>query len=302
MPLSAALVGTAGDPVVHDIDARWLMAYAAGLGDTLPCYLDTRRPEGIIPHPLFPVCFEWPAVLAMRGDTGASLTAEERLRAVHATHDLILYRGVRPGGRVTTRATVVGVERRKPGAYQVTRLDTTDATGALVCTTWQGTLYRGVGVEGPDRPAQEVPALPRGTGVGPTLRAEVVVPIPALAAHVYTECARIWNPIHTDLAVAERAGLPGLILHGTATLALAVSRIIEVEAENDPPRVWRVAGRFGAMVRMPSEVTVRVLSRRAAQEGEVVGFEVWNQEGQPAVRDGLVILRSRSAAPVAGGV
>ena len=42
------------------------------------------------------------------------------------------------------------------------------------------------------------------------------VPISALAAHVYTECARIWNPVHTDTAVADRAGLPGLILHGTA--------------------------------------------------------------------------------------
>lgn len=296
MPLSSTLVGTVGEPVVHDIDARWLMAYAAGLGDTLPCYLDTRRPEGIIPHPLFPVCFEWPALLAMRESERASLlTAEERLRAVHATHDLILYRGVKPGDRVTTRATVVGVERRPPGAYQVTRLDTMDATGALVCATWQGALYRGVEVDGPDRPAYDAPALPCEIHAGAAVRAEVVIPISALAAHVYTECARIWNPIHTDLAVAERAGLPGLILHGTATLALAVSRIIQIEAENDPLRVWRVAGRFGAMVRMPSEVTVRILARCETQEGDVIGFEVRNQEGQPAVRDGVVILRTRTA-------
>jgi acyl dehydratase len=293
MPLSSTLVGTVGEPVVHDIDARWLMAYAAGLGDTLPCYLDTRRPEGIIPHPLFPVCFEWPALRAMRdSERAASLTAEERLRAVHATHDLILYRRVKPGDRVITRATVVGVERRPPGAYQVTRLDTLDATGALVCATWQGALYRGVAVEGPDRPAYDAPTLPRQRHGSAAVRAEVVIPISALAAHVYTECARIWNPIHTDLAVAERAGLPGLVLHGTATLALAVSRIIALEAENEPQRVWRVAGRFGAMVRMPSEVTVRILSRCETQEGEVIEFEVRNQEGQPAVRDGVVILRT----------
>ena len=49
------------------------------------------------------------------------------------------------------------------------------------------------------------------------------MPVSATAAHVYTEGARIWNPIHTDAAVAARAGLPGIILHGTATLALAVS-------------------------------------------------------------------------------
>jgi len=27
---------------------------------------------------------------------------------------------------------------------------------------------------------------------------------------VYTECARIWNPIHTDAAVAKAAGLPAI--------------------------------------------------------------------------------------------
>ncbi len=43
MPLNAAIVGASAEPVVHAIDARWLMAYAAGLGETLPCYLDTRQ-------------------------------------------------------------------------------------------------------------------------------------------------------------------------------------------------------------------------------------------------------------------
>src|SRR5262245_63914545 len=46
------------------------------------------------------------------------------------------------------------------------------------------------------------------------------VEVPYHLGHVYTECARIWNPIHTDLAVVRAAGLSGPILHGTATLAL----------------------------------------------------------------------------------
>jgi acyl dehydratase len=126
----------------------------------------------------------------------------------------------------------------------------------------------------------------------PQTRAEVSVPISALAAHVYTECARIWNPVHTDTAVAARAGLPGLILHGTATLALAVSQILRAEAENKPERVRRVAGRFSAMVLMPSQITVNILSRQTATEGDVVRFEVRNSEGALAVSNGLVELRA----------
>ena len=93
---------------------------------------------------------------------------------------------------------------------------------------------------------------------------ECQVDVPAGMAHIYTECARIFNPIHTDASVARAAGLPEIILHGTATLALAVSRIIESEAGKDPARIERVAARFGAMVTMPSTLTVRVLARAKA--------------------------------------
>jgi len=292
MPLNSSTVGATADPIVHDVDARWLMAYAAGLGDTLPCYLDTLRPQSIISHPLFPVCVEWPTILAMRVQAeSAGLSTDEAIRSVHATHDVIIHRNVRPGDRLTTRATIVGVERRKPGAFQVMRLDTVDASGSPVCTTWQGGLFREVAVAGPDRPATEIPPLPNFTATGTTIRAEVHVPISALAAHVYTECARIWNPVHTDTAVADRAGLPGLILHGTATLALAVSQIVQLEANNEPSRVRRIAGRFNAMVLMPSEITVRILSREKTADGNAVCFEVRNAEGAPAVRDGAVVLQ-----------
>ena len=291
MALNSSTVGASAEPVIHDVDERWLMAYAAGLGDVLPCYLDTLRPGNIVAHPLFPVCVEWPAVLSMRRQAGAlGLTSDEALRSVHATHDLIIHRGARPGDRLTTCATVVGVERRKPGAFQVLKLETVDAAGKPVCTTWQGALFRGVEVSGEERFAADAPPAPRAVEVA-SARAEVHVPVSALAAHVYTECARIWNPVHTDTAVAARAGLPGLILHGTATLALAVSRILELEAENDPRRVRRVAGRFSAMVMMPSEITVRVLTREQTPDGDIVRFDILNAEGKPAVQNGLISLQ-----------
>ena len=288
MSLNSATVGSVGEPFVKEVDARWAMSYAAGLDDYLPCYMDTRRPDGVVAHPLFPVCFEWPVMLATRD---SALKREEALRGVHATHDLVIHRLVRSDDTLTTQATVVGVEQRKPGAYQIVRFDTTDADGALVCSTWYGTLFRGVTVEGGDKPATELPTQMGSVSGEGTARAEIPVPISAGAAHVYTECARIWNPVHTDPAVAATSGLPGLILHGTATLAHGVSRIVAQEAGGQPERIKRIAGRFGAMVLMPSQVTVRVLSRAAGADGEVVRFEVRTEDGKPAVRDGLVVLR-----------
>ncbi len=294
MPLASSIVNATSEPAVSEIDARWTMAYAAALGDSLPAYVDTLRPAEFVAHPMFPVCFEWPLIVAMRRLFGTnSLTDEEAMRGVHATHDLIIHRPIRPPETLRTRLKIAGVERRKPGAYQLTRLDTADASGAPVCTSWYGSIFRGVGVEGPDRPADisMPPAAPSDASVKP--RVEIKIPVPAGMAHVYTECARIFNPIHTDAAVARAAGLPAIILHGTATLALAVSRIVEARAQSDPTRVSRVACRFGAMVTMPSTLTVRIFADTERNQAASAGvfFEVLNSEGQPAIRDGFVGLR-----------
>src|SRR5262245_1428776 len=247
MALNSSLVGTSGESLAGEIDTRWTMAYAAALGDSLPCYVDTAWPAGVGGHLLFPVCFGWPVMVAMRATFDRSgLTADEARRGVHASHDLIIHRQIRPPARVRTRATVVGIERRKPGAYQLTRLETIDAAGAAICTSWYGSIYRDVAVAGPDRMAEAAPApaVPREVGRQPI--SEIPIPVGAGLAHVYTECARIFNPIHTDASVAQQAGLPAIILHGTATLALVVSKILAAEAHADPPRVSRIAARFGA--------------------------------------------------------
>ncbi len=288
MPLSSAIAGASSEPLAAEIDSRWTMAYAAALGDYLPCYMDTTRRERVLAHPLFPVCFEWPVIIGMRGTFGdSSLTRDEAIRGVHATHDVLLHRPLRPPERLRTQLTISGVERRTAGAYQVSRLDTVDERGEPVCTSWYGTIYRGVGVEGAERPAKDAAVVPQRKSSAPP-RAEFTVAISAGLAHVYTECARIFNPIHTDAAVAKSAGLPAIILHGTATLALAVSRIVAAEADGDPARIARIAGRFGAMVRMPSHIMVRIFAR----ENHGVFFDVINAEGKPAVRDGYVALRT----------
>jgi len=291
VPLPSALVGTSSEPRVADVDVRWTMAYAAALDDPIPCYMDTRAPERLLAHPMFPVCFEWPVVIGMRQAFASGLTPEEARRGVHATHEVTLHRVLRPPAKLTTRATIVAIERRKPGAFQLTKLDTTDASGALVCTSMYGTIYRGVEVVGDDKPLASRAELPRPKEIQRQPLSEAKVHVAGGLAHIYTECAQIWNPIHTDLAVARAAGLPQLILHGTATLALAVSRVVDSEAGGDPSRVARIAGRFSGMVLMPSDIRVRVLAREPYENGNLVHFDVLTQSGEPAISNGAMLHR-----------
>jgi acyl dehydratase len=285
---------------VQEIDARWLMAYAAALGDVHPAYLDTTRPEGVIGHPIFPVCYEWPLAVMLRASAISETIA---VRSVHATHDLRLHRRARAGDRLSTTATVISSEPRAPGAYVVTRLETIDADGRSVSITDYGSIYRGVqceraalpsGVAGLPDSTGDAGIVPepdrRGQGSPPRRDWSVEVPVPAGLAHTYTECARIWNPIHTDKAVARSAGLPDIILHGTATLALAVSAALERAGAGPAAGIARITCRFTGMVPLPSVIAVEGWKTRGATGEGVIAFQVLGSDGRLVLRDGRLIM------------
>ena len=311
--IAPAIVGAEVGPIAHEIDARWLMAYAAALGERDPRYFDTLAPHGPLAHPLFSVCYEWPVAVAIRD---ATIAAELQPRSVHATHDLVIHRAPRAGDRLRTVARVTDVRDRRSGTLIVTRFVTTDTAGDPVTTTDYGSVYRGVPMTGasmtgasmtgvPPRDVDEPlpraaaaggPEAPRANAVlsegasGPPAAAtgwQERVDVPATLALVYTECARIWNPIHTDVAVARAAGLPAPILHGTATLALAVSRALAHDRRGDPPAVAEVSARFTGMVAMPSTLTVR--GRDGQDDG--IGFDVVNEAGAPVLTAGRIRFR-----------
>jgi acyl dehydratase len=305
--IAADIVGVEAGPLDHALDARWLMAYAAALGEANPRYYDTRAASGPLAHPLFAVCYEWPVALALRDLT---IAAALQPRGVHATHRLVIHRAPRAGDTLRTTARVIAVERRRAGTLIVSRFETVDAAGQPVTTTDYGSVYRGVpltevtspgsdeapavvgdGRAAPARSATSAspraPAPPSPLGAGD--RWTDVVDISANAAWVYTECARIYNPIHTDVAVARGAGLNAPILHGTATLALALSRVVTRDLGGEPTRVAEVRGRFTGMVAMPSSVTVR----GRPGEGRAVAFDVVSPEGAPVLSEGVVIACDR---------
>jgi acyl dehydratase len=215
------------------------------------------------------------------------------IRSVHATYDLTLHRAPRAGDVLRTTARVVGLAHRRIGTLVTVRHETVDVDGRPVSVTDYGSVFRGVGFAGDDVSLISDGATPgagRQSGASPRSVAAptVSIDVPAWLAHVYTECARIWNPIHSDVAVARAAGLPDIILHGTATLALAVSRTL-AHAGADPRAVRRVRARFTGMVRLPSRLTVRV---ERGPDGSGFAFDVAGEDGASVLGDGALDLRS----------
>jgi acyl dehydratase len=290
--IAPAIAGMEFRPHRTAIDARWLMAYAAAAGAHQPACFDTAVPGGPLAHPLFPVCYEWPLLLEIRARV---IAAEAAPFGVHASHRLAVHRLPRAGDELTSTARVTAVVERRAGVLVMVRLVTRDAAGGLVSETDYGSLYRGVALAGPATgqvsagssgerigPSRDAPGTP---GV-PAPRWTEQVEVPYHLAHVYTECARIWNPIHTDVAVARSAGLPGPILHGTATLALAVSRILARDLGGDCRAVRRIEARFTGMVPLPSTFTVRA----GARDARGIAFEAVGERGAPVLSEGVLGL------------
>jgi acyl dehydratase len=277
LKLTSDIVGRETGPDEQRIDARWLMAYSAALGESDPRYYDTAA--GVLAHPLFPVCYEWPATREVRDRAGL-----ERLNArlIHAQHDLVIHRLPKAAEKLNISGKVVAAVQRRPGALVVFRISARDAQGALVSVTDFTALYRGVELQGGDRSIEALEDPPAHANALPRVGD---IAVSATAAHVYTECARIWNPIHTDVAYARAAGLPDIILHGTATLALSVSAF-----RLEPAAVRRVRCRFAGMVTMPCTLAVH-----ASREGDELLFETRDQRGDAVIERGSVTLGATSS-------
>lgn len=284
MPFPTDRIGFHLNPAVRDITTRSVLAYAAGVGASEAAYLDDAQPDGLRALPFQCVSLEWPVLLSMREAVKDILTPQEAMRGVHAVQDSTFHRPMRPGDQLVTEGQLVSAKPTRAGALIVLRLITRERdTGEPVTTTWTTSIYRDVPLMGaaasiaePDTPNPDDLAPP-GPG------AEVVaIPIPKQMPHVYSECADIWNPIHTERSVALAAGLPDIILHGTATWALAGLTLLRRYGNDDVGALRRITGRFSGMV-APGE-TIEVRHERS--QAGTVRFEVRTENGRTAISQG----------------
>jgi acyl dehydratase len=282
MPVRAEALGARFDAEPVAVTARRILAYAAGTGHTDRRTFDDSG--DLVAPPSFCPALEWPAVSGIRRGERVGLSAEEATRAVHVEQDSEFHRVIRPGDTVRTHGEVVAVRRTSAGAFLGMRLDTVDArTGSPVTTTWYGAIYRGVAVDGGDVAAASAPSwLPSSV----PLDRKISLSVPREAAHVYTECSGIWNPIHTERRAAAAAGLPDIILHGTAAWAIAGRELASAYADADPARVRRLRARFAAPI-VPGHPIVLV--HAAASPGDVY-FAVENAGGQTALAGGRALF------------
>jgi acyl dehydratase len=290
MAIPETYAGTTLRPSHADITVRRLLAYAAGIGETDARYFDDMRNGGIVGVPAFCVSLEWPVVSNAESGGREGVGLEEARRGVHYIQDSTFHRPIRPNDRLLTCGRIVAVRPSRAGTVAVTKLETVDAKSeAPVTTSWSTGIFRDVPLEGPARELESPPAPPCDLGHPlPSDAPNIEIPTVRTLPHTYTECADIWNPIHTERSVALAAGLPDIILHGTATWALAAGELVRAHANGDGTRLRRFSGRFTGMVIPGTTITVRHAPDQ--ETPGVLRYEVVAADGSHAISDGFAVL------------
>lgn len=271
MPFNAGIVGTRWGPIDWAVTPRRVLAFRGVLApDDAAGLDDAAGPLDMLPMQV--VAPEWALALMTREDARQTLTADENRRGVHAAQDSRFLRPVRAGEILTCDAELLGVRASRAGAVSAIRY-VSRVGQEVVAESISVSVMRGVEVSGEDRlfPLDE-PAIDFEP-VGSPERIET----PRAFPHLYSECAEIRNPIHTERAVALAAGLPDILIHGTALWALAGLRVASGR------RITRLAARF----RSPAWAGEPMLLEAGAARDRTTPFRLRAEDGR-VLTEGLV--------------
>jgi len=286
--LNSELTGTGLRDYETLMNWRDIMNYSAAIGDTNPRYFDDESATGIIAHPVYPVALTWNILGKIQEFiVSENFPVELLLTQVHYTEHLEIHRPLSPGISLVIKGRIVAILPHRAGTHVVIRLDAREKEGAPLFTEHIGAMLRGVECIGGGAGRESLPVVPKvGAAVEPCWAS--TVPIDRLMPYVYDGCTDIVFPIHTSMKFARMVGLPGIILQGTATLALAVTELVNRELNGEPARVRSISCRFTGMVLPGSDISVRMMEKRKQNTGTDFFFDVCNLSGESVISNGCL--------------
>ena len=267
MGLNKELVGKEYPPSTFEVTADAIEKYARATNDLNERYL---AGDDSVASPIFPIvpAFQYLMQAAMDGELQADV-----LRLVHGEEEHVLHQPVRPGDTLTATPVIESIETKDSGETFTVKIDLTNQNGEDVATVRATSFIRGSGTGGKGGAAPEEPQR--------EIVHEESVKVDDDQTYRYAEASGDQNPIHQDENIAKMAGLPGIILHGMCTMAMATKGAVDALAGGDPTKVKRVRVRFSKPVFPGQELTTRYWK----ESDGVYGFETYNPDGQAVIKN-----------------
>jgi len=274
--LNQDLIGKRYTESTYEVTAEAIEKYARATNDLNERYLATD----IVASPVFVVVPVFGAF--MEATLDPELQAD-MLRLVHGTEAHILHRPIRPGDVLSITPVLESVEVKDAGETFTIAGMVTGRDGAAVAEV-RGTMF----IRGTGSGRKAAAAAAAATGTNGEVVYEETTKVDEDQTQRYAEASGDYNPIHLDDNTARMAGLPGVILHGMCTMAIATKGAVDGLAGGDPERVRKVGVRFSRPVLPGQELTTKFW--RAASDGETSSytFETYNPEGKAVIKGGAV--------------
>jgi acyl dehydratase len=241
-----------------------------------------RRDDGSAVHPLY----------AVVPPTGILQVAQKRLlrsvpgpvHDVHASSYFHLHALLRPPTKIRNAAAPIAIFPTPVGTATLVKLWSWDADGTLLWeqyntsialgTTWVDKLYGDPGptfTVGQPQPGQEPTSIP--------------IEITRDAPERFAVVQRDNHPMHYDDAFAKAAGYPGIIAHGTHTLALSAAAIITEVAPDNPASLQVFGGRLSGGAMPGSMLTLRLWQDQG--NDRQWSFDLIDGSGKPILKRGV---------------
>lgn len=286
--LNSELNGTHLRDYETSVNWRDIMNYSAAIGDANPRYFDDESSNGIIAHPIYPVVISWNIIGRIQEFiVSEKFPTELLLSQVHYTEHLEIHQPLSPGLELVIKGQIVAILPHRAGTHVIIRLVAREKEGAPVFTEHIGAMLRGVECIGGSSGKESLPIVQNiSDAVDPCWTS--TLSIDKLMPFVYDGCTDIVFPIHTSIKFARMVGLPGIILQGTATLALAVTELVNRELNREPTRVKSVSCRFTGMVLPGSNISVRMIEKRKNNTATDLLFDVCNIDGKRVISSGCL--------------
>ena len=183
---------------------------------------------------------------------------------------------------LVSHATPVALLGRPNGTSLVIRTETRAASGELVNEQYVTEFFRGV--EAAESVGERAPDHRLEADGDPV--AQVELPVADDQTVRYAAASGDDFAIHLDDEFARAVGLPGRIVHGLCTLALAGRSVLQAAGVDDPRTVRRLAVRFSAPLFPGGTLTTSVWGA-----GGAYGFTSLDGGGTAVLKDGLAELR-----------
>lgn len=275
MGLNADLVGKDYGTTTYEVTAQAIERYARATNDENERYLS----DDVVAPPVFAVVPAFAAFMAAGMDP--ELQAD-LLRLVHGAEEHALHSPIRPGDVLTITTALESVEQKDTGETFTVKATETNQKGDVVAEV-RGTMFirgsgksRGAGASGADEDKPEIVY-------------EETTKVDDDQTQRYADASGDHNPIHLDPDVARMAGLPGIILHGMCTMAIAGKGAVNGLAGGDPTRVKRLGVRLSKPVLPGQELTTRYWKETGGAIDGVTtyGFETYNPDGAAVIKNGI---------------